>query len=75
MGPLGVVNSEPGVGEGAQLRDGFKEVRVQQLGSVAPIVAVRCMRSDPACEEPRSLHAESTTSKVRVLNTCLYHGF
>jgi hypothetical protein len=39
MGPLSVVDPEPGVGEGAQLRDGFKEVRVQHLGSTAPIEA------------------------------------
>ena len=37
MGPLTVVDPEPGVGEGAQLRDRFKEVRVQHLCSVAPI--------------------------------------
>ena len=39
-GPLAVVNPEPGVGESAQLRDGFKEVRVQHLGSITPIEAL-----------------------------------
>jgi len=39
MGPLAVVDPEPGVGEGAQLHDGFKEVGVQHLGSIAPIEA------------------------------------
>ena len=34
VGPLAVVNPDPGVGEGAQLCDGFKEVRVQHLGSI-----------------------------------------
>ena len=37
MGPLTVVDAEPGVSEGAQLRDGFKEVRIEHLGSIAPI--------------------------------------
>jgi len=37
VGPLTVVDPEPSVGEDAQLRDGFKEVRVQHLGSIAPI--------------------------------------
>ena len=31
---------KPRVREGAQLRDGFKEVRVQHLGSIAPIEAL-----------------------------------
>lgn len=37
MGPLAVVDPEPGVGEGTQLRDRLKEVRIQHLGSVAPV--------------------------------------
>lgn len=37
MGPLAVVDPEPGVGEGTPLRDRFKEVRVQHLGSVASV--------------------------------------
>lgn len=37
MRPLAVIDAEPGVGEGAQLGDRFKEVRVQHLSSVAPI--------------------------------------
>ena len=40
MGPLAVVDAKPGVGKGAQLRDGFKEVRVQHLGSIAPVEAL-----------------------------------
>ena len=40
MGPLAVVDSQPGVREGAQLRDRFKEVRVQHLGSIASIEAL-----------------------------------
>jgi hypothetical protein len=40
VGPLTVVDPEPGVGEDAQLRDGFKEVRVQHLSSIAPIEAL-----------------------------------
>jgi len=39
VGPLTVVDPEPGGGEGAQLRDKFKEVRVQHLRSIAPIEA------------------------------------
>lgn len=49
MGPLAVVDPKPRVREGAQLRDGFKEVGVQHLGSIAPIEALRCTRSGPAC--------------------------
>ena len=37
MGPLAVVDTKPSVGQGAQLRQGFEEVRVQHLGPVAPI--------------------------------------
>ena len=37
MGPLAVVDPKPSVGQGAQLRQGFEEVRVQHLGPVAPI--------------------------------------
>ena len=40
MGPLAVVNPKPGVGQGAPLRDGLKEVRVQHLGSITPIEAL-----------------------------------
>jgi hypothetical protein len=40
VGPLAVVNPEPSVGEGAQLRDGFEQVRVQHFGSVAPVEAL-----------------------------------
>ena len=39
VGPLTVVNPEPRVRDGAQLRDRFKEVRVEHLGSIAPIEA------------------------------------
>ena len=37
MGPLAVVDPEPGVGKGAQLRDRLEEVRIQHLGSVASV--------------------------------------
>ena len=37
MGPLAVVDPKPSVGQGAQLRQRFEEVRVQHLGPVAPI--------------------------------------
>lgn len=37
MRPLAVVDPEPGLSEGPQLRDGFKKVRVQHLGAIAPI--------------------------------------
>jgi hypothetical protein len=35
--PLAVVDPEPSVGEDAQLRERFKQVRVQYLGSVAAV--------------------------------------
>ena len=37
MGPLAVVDAEPRVGEDPQLCDGFKEVRVEHLRSIASI--------------------------------------
>ena len=37
MGPLAVVDPKPRVGQGAPLRQGCDEVRVQHLGPVAPI--------------------------------------
>ena len=37
MGPLAVVDPKPSVGQGAQFRQGFEEVRIQHLGPVAPI--------------------------------------
>ena len=52
MGPFAVVDSEPRVGEGTQLRDRFEEVRVQHFGPIAPIesldirVLIRLARLD-----------------------------
>lgn len=37
MGPLAVVDPERGIGHHPQLRDRFKEVRIQHLGPIAPI--------------------------------------
>ena len=37
MGPLAVVDPKPSVGQGAQLRQGFEEVRVQHLGPVCGV--------------------------------------
>ena len=67
MGPLAVVDPQPGVGQRAQFGDRLEEMRVEDLGAIAPIEAfdVRVLIGLAGLDVVRSPRRARRTSRRR----------